>query len=128
MLYILVFSLKDRKSFNGLTTFIEEIKRRGSANPVVLLLGNKSDLFEKRKVTWEIAKEFADMNNMIYIETSVKTGHGIQLALNVAAQMLVTKIKHIPTKYLEANGIIHYSMISLFQLDNYSQEKYHNIR
>ena len=40
---------------------------------VIFLIGNKSDLNESRDVTYEEAKQFADENGLLFIETSAKT-------------------------------------------------------
>ncbi len=40
-------------------------------------MGNKCDLDEKRKVSYEQGKEFADQYNMKFMETSAKTAQGV---------------------------------------------------
>ena len=36
-----------------------------------VLVGNKADLTDRREVEYEVAAEFASLNNIAYIETSV---------------------------------------------------------
>ena len=43
-----------------------------------ILIGNKSDLENKRQIKFEEGKLFAQQNDMIFIETSAKNGAGVQ--------------------------------------------------
>ncbi len=43
----------------------------------MILIGNKNDLKEKREVQYEEGEEFAKKRNMIFLETSAKTGNNI---------------------------------------------------
>lgn len=57
---------------------MKEIKRNCD-DVVLMLLGNKSDLGD-RQVTTEEAEEYAKGNEMIYYETSAKTGTVVEEA------------------------------------------------
>ncbi len=56
---------------------MKELQRRGDPNVVIALAGNKADMEGKRKVQTEEAQEYAQENDIIFLETSAKT------ALNV---------------------------------------------
>jgi hypothetical protein len=43
-----------------------------------ILIGNKSDLQNQRQIKFEEGKLFAQQNDMIFIETSAKSGAGVQ--------------------------------------------------
>ena len=49
------------------------------------------EIRERRAILWEAAKKFADKFNMFYIETSDKTGQGIQEALLIGAELVLNK-------------------------------------
>jgi Ras-related protein Rab-1A len=68
---IVVFDITDRKSFTGLRNWLNDADRY-SENTCKILVGNKSDLQDKREVTYEEAKEFAEAKELIYIEVSAK--------------------------------------------------------
>ena len=53
------------------------ICRNASKNVYKILIGNKCDLEDKRKVTYEQGKEFADQYGMKFIETSAKTAFNV---------------------------------------------------
>lgn len=45
-----------------------------------MLVGNKSDLSEKRAIKTEDAAKFAEENNLAYIETSAYDGNNVEEA------------------------------------------------
>lgn len=49
-----------------------------SQNIVVMLLGNKCDLEDKRQVSKEEGINFAEKNKMGFVETSAKTGLNVE--------------------------------------------------
>ena len=50
---IVVFDVTNKDSFSGAKTWVKELQRRGDANCVIALAGNKADLLEQRKVSKE---------------------------------------------------------------------------
>jgi len=83
--FFLLFDVTDRKSFEDISGWIKDIRKaRGNANEdniqkksddeVLVLIGNKIDLIQKREVTKEEAKELAQQFNVKYYETSCKQG------------------------------------------------------
>ncbi|KAJ3433948.1 ras-related protein rab-4a [Anaeramoeba flamelloides] len=73
---LLVYDVSRRKSFNQLTTWLNDAQNLTNPNSLILLIGNKIDL-EERVVTREEAEEFAQENNLLYTETSAKTGENV---------------------------------------------------
>jgi small GTP-binding protein len=76
--FLLVFSLIDAKSLNELVTFIKQIETiYEGTTPTIVLVGNKCDLGDQRKITPERAQEVAQANGCQYFEVSAKTGENI---------------------------------------------------
>ena len=73
---ILVADLTKKSSFINIKMWLEDIQNNFN-NPSLVLFGNKADLTEKRQVTSEEAKKYAEENGLIYFETSAKTNQGI---------------------------------------------------
>ena len=75
-------------------------------NILICLVGNKIDLEDKREVSYEEGKNFAEENDLLFFETSVKDGNNIQEIFLESATILVDKIEKGEIK-LEAsdNGI-----------------------
>jgi len=77
--FLLVFDVTDAESFADLNELYEQILRvkNGGTNIPAILVGNKIDLSEKRKVTLEEAEQKAHSWSIRYIETSAKTKHNV---------------------------------------------------
>lgn len=84
---IVVFDLTSQESFNGAKSWVKELQRRGDANVIIALAGNKIDV-EGRVVEKEEATAFAEENGIIYMETSAKTAQNVrELFLAVARKL-----------------------------------------
>lgn len=76
--FLLVFSLVDPKSLSELVTFIKQIETISeNTSPTIILVGNKCDLADQRKVSREEAEQVAQSNGCQYFEVSAKTGENI---------------------------------------------------
>ena len=88
---ILVFSLIDKKSFESVENWINQIKEEASESILIILVGNKSDLIEKRVISYEEAEKLAKEFNINYFECSAKTGKNINVAFNDLIEQMVKK-------------------------------------
>lgn len=86
---VIVFDVTDEDSFDYAQTWLK-IAREYDENKMIVLVGNKLDLNEERKISFEKAEEFAIKMNLHYFETSAKDGKGIEDVLTY----MVTKIYH----------------------------------
>ncbi|CAG9136840.1 unnamed protein product [Plutella xylostella] len=72
--FLCVFSITDPESFDATQEFREQILRvKNDENIPFLLVGNKSDLQEKRRVPLDACTERAAAWRVPYVETSAKT-------------------------------------------------------
>ncbi|XP_023150059.1 ras-related protein ralB-B-like [Amphiprion ocellaris] len=72
--FLLVFSITEHESFSATSEFREQILRVKEEEVIPLLVvGNKSDLEERRQVSAEEAAAKASEWNVQYVETSAKT-------------------------------------------------------
>ena len=71
----------NRQSFNKLDYWLQQIERNASHNPPIFLVGNKTDLFNKR-VSSNEANNYATKNNLRYIETSAKNKQKVDYMFN----------------------------------------------
>lgn len=60
---------------------------------IIVLIGNKDDLKLEREVSTEEGQEFADKHNLLFMETSAKTGHNIEAAFVQSANVINENIK-----------------------------------
>ena len=86
---LVVYDITDRESFENLNSWLIEIEKNANKNVYKLLIGNKSDLEEKRKVTFQEGTDFAKSNGMEFIETSAKTASKVQEAFELLTQKII---------------------------------------
>ena len=68
---LLVYDITNRKSFEEIENYFnEKIKEKCKKNIQVILLGNKTDLEDKREIKAEEGANFSLINNYIFMETS----------------------------------------------------------
>ena len=80
---LLIYDITNRNSFDDLNYWLEELKKNCNLNNLyIYLVGNKTDLEKKRQVSYDEAKNFADMKKIPYIEISAKTGDNIDKLFN----------------------------------------------
>ena len=90
---ILVFDITSKESFDLLETWMNELKENNKVDVSKVLIGNKSDLQEKREVTKEEAEDFAKSIGCTYFEGSAKTGDNIFDALDEIARITYFSVK-----------------------------------
>ena len=87
---LLTYDITNESSFTGIEFWIDELKYKvENENMILFLVGNKSDASdEERKVPKSKGKKFADDNNLLFFETSAKTGAGVKdLFVDVATKV-----------------------------------------
>jgi small GTP-binding protein len=85
---LLVFDLTSALSFDKIGQWINELNATMPESFVLLLVGNKTDLADQRKVEPDTVLAFTKVNDLDYLETSARTRDGIDIAF----QMLCDKI------------------------------------
>ena len=69
---LLIYDVTDKESFKNLSNWLIEIEKNANKNVLKVLIGNKTDLEDKRVVTYNQGKEFADTYGLKFLETSAK--------------------------------------------------------
>ena len=77
---MLVYDITDLESFQNLNSWLIEIEKNASKSVYKILVGNKCDMENERKVTTEQGKEFADQYGMKFFETSAKNSTNVNEA------------------------------------------------
>jgi len=89
---LVTFDLTRRDTFDGVANWVEEAKKK-SKDQIFILVGNKNDLVDQRKVTMNEAKEKAkDLGFTDYIETSAKTGELVPEAFNTMGKIILKSV------------------------------------
>ncbi len=103
---LLVYDITRRESFNHLGRWLEEARVNGNKNMTIMLIGNKSDLENRRAVSYEEGKEFADKHGLIFLETSAKSASNVEAAFIKTADLIYENINagvYDPSR--EGNGV-----------------------
>ena len=88
-LAILVYSIENKKSFENLGLWLNEIRTEGNTDINIFLIGNKVDLEDKREVQKELAQSFMNNNHIkLFLETSAKTGFNAENVFIEAGRLL----------------------------------------
>ena len=103
---LLVYDITLKESFESLNDWLNEIKKNTSKNIVKVLIGNKIDLNDKRVISFDEAKEFADNNSMKYIETSAKTSTNVDQAFGLIGVELMKSFKGNEEKNTNKKNVV----------------------
>jgi Ras-related protein Rab-1A len=85
---IIVYDITDRDSFDHVSYWMKEIDRLATPDVCRILVGNKSDLAEKRVVTTEEGQALASQYGVAFLETSARENANVESAFfKMAATM-----------------------------------------
>ena len=79
---VLIYDVTNKKSFENVSNWINQIREEVSDKVTIVLVGNKIDEEEKRVVTTEQGKKMADDFKLMFFECSAKTGVNIDSTFN----------------------------------------------
>ena len=82
---IVVYDITDTVSFEGAKKWINEVNQNVK-NASIILVGNKCDLEDNRKISREMSQLFAKENNYDYIETSAKENININALFEIVSR------------------------------------------
>lgn len=77
---MLVYDMTKRQSFDHVARWLEELRGHADKNIVIMLVGNKSDLGTLCAIPTEDAKEFAERENLFFMETSALEATNVESA------------------------------------------------
>jgi small GTP-binding protein len=90
---LLVFDITSRDSFDSVARWLQDIRDVARSDVVTMLIGNKSDLADKRQVSTDEADAFAKGHSMQYFETSAKTGHNLAAAIDACVAVIEKNVE-----------------------------------
>jgi small GTP-binding protein len=86
---IIVYDITSRSSFASLETWLSMFRGFCQENAAVMIVANKLDLDEFRRVEPTEGREWAQKNNCRFAETSAQTGEGVTDLFNDLVDALV---------------------------------------
>lgn len=70
--------MSDANSFHQTSKWIDDVRTERGSDVIIMLVGNKTDLSDKRQVSTEEGERKAKELNVMFIETSAKAGYNVK--------------------------------------------------
>lgn len=91
----LVYDISNKKSFEDIENWLEDVRKYAKENIVTLLIGNKSDLINQREVSFDDGKKLAGLHGMIFIETSAKEMTNVNKAMINLTELIARQVCNV---------------------------------
>ena len=88
---IFVYDITDLETFQALDTWQIEVEKNSPKDVYKILVGNKSDMENDRRVTVNQGKEYAEQNGMKFFETSAKDSKNVSDIFLHLTQVILKK-------------------------------------
>lgn len=85
---VVVYDVTNKTSFQNCDKWIEDVKSERGSDVVIMLVGNKTDMPDKRQVTSEEGEAKANKLGVLFIETSAKSNNNIKQMFRKLAEAL----------------------------------------
>jgi Ras-related protein Rab-1A len=102
---IVVYDVTDKVSFNNVKQWLGEIDRYACQAVNKLLVGNKSDLKDKKVVEFQEAKDFADSIGIPFLETSAKSATNVEEAFIQMTKQIKERVSRTPEPSKSGGGL-----------------------
>ncbi|CEH18324.1 probable ypt6-gtp-binding protein of the rab family [Ceraceosorus bombacis] len=103
---VVVYDITNRASFQNTSKWVDDVRAERGSDVIIVLVGNKTDLNDKRQVTTEEAEKRAQEFNVMFIETSAKAGHNVKTLFKKIAQALPGMDKDATAEGQQGNKMI----------------------
>eukprot|EP01091_Cochliopodium_minus_P014977 TRINITY_DN520_c0_g1_i1.p1 TRINITY_DN520_c0_g1~~TRINITY_DN520_c0_g1_i1.p1 ORF type:complete len:218 (+),score=68.09 TRINITY_DN520_c0_g1_i1:326-979(+) len=90
---LLVYDITNYDSFTSINKWLEEVDKHAPQNAVKMIVGNKCDMKDQRRVDTHEAKQFAQSKKALFLETSAKDNTNVQEAFNLIAKEIKERIR-----------------------------------
>lgn len=82
--------------FSKISESINELESKTEVRIIIMLVGTKSDLIQERekRIIDKTLSDFIKENNLLYCETSAKTGEQVNEAFNFLVERIFKKNSH----------------------------------
>ena len=92
---LIVYDITRKNTFDNIDKWITDLKLNGDKNICIIILGNKSDLINKREINKNDGIKKAEMYKTAFLETSALNGDNISKAFDELIEQIVINNKNI---------------------------------
>ncbi|EAS01333.1 small guanosine triphosphatase family Ras family protein (macronuclear) [Tetrahymena thermophila SB210] len=92
---VLVYSVDNRKAFDGIARWVKQIKENTNESIQIILVANKSDLPNKQVSTAD-GRRLAEQYQLDFFEVSAMTGENVKNAFETLANKIYAHMKQNP--------------------------------
>ncbi|XP_022665935.1 ras-related protein Rab6-like [Varroa jacobsoni] len=85
---VVVYDITNANSFHQTSKWIDDVRTERGTDVIIMLVGNKTDLSEKRQVNTEDGEKKAKELQVMFIETSAKSGYNVKQLFRRVANAL----------------------------------------
>ncbi|XP_042597636.1 ras-related protein Rab-25-like [Cyprinus carpio] len=89
---LLVYDISKHLTYESAERWLKELYDHADPHMVVMLVGNKTDLAAVRSVPTEDAKDFAEKNSLLFMETSALESVNVEAAFNTVLTEIHKKV------------------------------------
>ena len=90
---MVVYDITKEETFEHIQSWLKDCKDLAPKTVLLVLVGNKTDLEDQRVISKERGENLAKENNMMFFETSAKSGKGIEEAFQKSIEAVDQKIR-----------------------------------
>mmetsp|Transcript_107059 Transcript_107059/g.301263 ORF Transcript_107059/g.301263 Transcript_107059/m.301263 type:complete len:228 (+) Transcript_107059:66-749(+) len=90
---LILYDLTSRDSFNNVTDWLQDAKEQAFSGISIVVVGNKRDLTDQRKVSFQEANQYAKQQDIFFLETSALTGENVQEVFHGLAHRIMQKVE-----------------------------------
>tara|TARA_B100001250_G_C19691238_1_gene740380 strand:+ start:471 stop:1064 length:594 start_codon:yes stop_codon:yes gene_type:complete len=102
---MVVYDITSELSFEKAKEWVNELQQSANENMIISLVGNKTDIEYLRKVEKDKAIEYANQNDLVFLETSAKSGDNITETFNRIADRLPREIETKQTPLISTTSV-----------------------
>ena len=113
---ILVYDTTDPNSFENVDSWMKNIKDKGNSVVEIVVVGNKTDLADRKKVPTSVGASLATKYGVSFIETSAKDGTNVEKAFltltenilhnkELAKQCVASKMSAVSISKVQPKGM-----------------------
>ena len=109
---LITYDISKLRTFNNIERWLNELREHSDPEIVIMLVGNKTDLKHLRAVNSDDAREFAEQNKMMFVETSALDSTNVESAFTstiqkvheIQSSKMKDQVPHVKTDTVELSA------------------------